>query len=247
MRLRSLKYGKGQIGGAFLLLTSSIAVAQPNTRPATETEIESIRKAYGLDSIPDWKHYSVLGVEGFFVQGSPELGARLEGRVHFEPYEVQGTLCVAEAWFTTGWQTDTGYDWSPTFHVYRNWLRETRGDCQIDSWSNVPQHAVRTTEPIPSSTLSFVLSNAAEILNLGFDHATNAVASDEPWFEKFLGYRGDRSFQLSDLEITEESVPGVGFAYRATYRSPDRTEGPVIVFSVTRAGFVVHSVGQWVA
>jgi len=217
------------------------------SRPATEAEIELIREALTLDEIPEWKHYRVLEVQGAFTDGSAGRPARLDGWVYFEPYTVQGTLCMMEATFVTGLRHDSGYDWSAERFAYWNWQVGASGNCQISARAQLPSSAVQSSEPIPSATMAYVLAHSDELLALAFRYAETAIEETEPAHDRILGYAANGAYRLERIEVTKHSSPEYGFAYSATYRATGKLEGPVVVFSVTPSGFVVHSVGLWIA
>lgn len=237
--------------GKFARLTVAIAfgsgLAEAQMRPATTAEVESIRASLMLDEMPERRHLGVLEVQGAFTQGSGERPDRLDGWVYFVPYLVQSSVCMMEARFVTGLGTESGYDWSVERFAYWNWLAGAASECEIEDRSDIPRSAVQSSEPIPSSALSSILSSSEELLTLAYRHIEAATELSELERESVLRYRSSSSYRLDRIELTEESAPEYGFAYRATYRAAAALEGPTIVFSVTSSGFVIHAVGKWVA
>jgi hypothetical protein len=206
-----------------------------------------IREVFAVDEIPERSHYAVLSLGGTYTPASRVSAANLVGEVYLAPYEVQGELCVMEAWFRTGFDSGNGYEWGTQSSAYWNWVHDQGDDCEISGRSDVPQNAVVTNEPVPSAALKYVLVNAGELLTLYFDQVAREPEIDESLKERFLNYRNDESYRLDRLRITPQSVPDTGFAYSATFRAFERSEGPSVTFSITRTGFVVHSVGFWIA
>jgi len=234
-------------GAALVLLACHASALQAQQREATLGEIDLIRNGFGLDEIPDWKQIEVLEIRGTFSPPSEFSGARLFGQAYLMPYEVQGALCVMEAWFLTGTWTVNAYEWRSQSFSYWNWLRGQRDSCRIPDRLAVPEEAVTTRGAIPSASLPFVLSNSAEILALGFDFAVGWPELEAVARDRFLAYRETPSYRLSEIEMTIASQPGIGFAYKALYRSPGESEGPIVVFSITPTGIVVHGVSHWIA
>ena len=230
------------------LLICLAAEAQVPSRPATYAEVELIRDVFRLDDLPEWRRqYEALSVEGTFRPPSETSGATLSGRAYMAPYEVQGSLCVMEVWFVSGRWKINAYEWTSYETAYWNWLRDPQGDCRILNRSAVPEDAVETRAAIPSASLPIILSNAAEILALAFDYTTRSTEMEAADKTRFLKFRDEPAYRLSEIRLSMESQPGIGFVYHATYRSPGESEGPTVMFSVTPAGIVVHGVGSWIA
>lgn len=229
-----------------LIACISVSVyAQP--RLATESEIDLLREALAVDDIPEWNHYRVLEVQAAFTQESDGRPARLDGWVYFEPYEVQGALCMMEARFVTGLRSGDSYDWSLERFAYWNWQAGATDSCRISDRSQLPDSAVQSGEPIPSATLVYVLANSDRLLALAYEHAEASLEEDDSARDRIVGYAANGRYQLERIEVTQHSSPAYGFAYSATFRASGVLEGPVVIFSVTASGFVVHSVGTWIA
>src|SRR5690606_19229744 len=186
-----------------------------------------------------------LEVEGTFTDESGGRPARLDGRVYFEPYLVNGRLCMMEAMSISGLRYENGYDWTTARFTYSNWQVGATGECSISARSLVPDSAVKSSEPIPSATLAYVLINSHELLALAYRHVETSIEEAEPMLDRILDYAANGAYRLERIAITKGSSPEYGFAYEAMYRAPEQLEGPVVVFSVTPSGFVVHSVSLW--
>lgn len=219
--------------------------ADAQIRPATEAEIEVIREALTLNQIPEWKHYEVLGVDATFTGQSDDQPARLDGWVTFEPHEIQDDLCMMEASFITGLRIDEEYDWSVERFAYWNWDASQDG-CEVASRSQISGRPVQSNEPIPSTTMAFVLANSRELLTLAYEYL-ESIDETAPGRDMILAYREVGSFEIDRIDISQSGSREFGSAYSATYRAPGRLEGPAVVFSVTQSGFVIHDVGRWIA
>jgi hypothetical protein len=217
------------------------SIAYGQIRPATEPEVALIREALTLEQIPEWSHREVLGVQVMFTDRSADLPARLDGWVTFEPHEVQDGLCTMEAIFVTGLRIDEEYDWLVERVAYWNW-DTGRDPCSVASRSQIPRHAVQSSEPIPPAAMAYVLANSSELLKLAYDYAESEMDETEPGRDRILAYREDGSFQVDRIEIAKSNSE-FDLAYSATYRAPGRPEGPAVTFSVTQSGLVIHGVG----
>jgi hypothetical protein len=245
-RIRRSSQRKTSVILSGLLVAFSASVAA-QVRPATEAEIELIRDKLILDEIPEWSHRKVFEVQGAFTASIGDRPPRLDGWVFLQPYLVQGSQCLMEASFISGIGSGSGYEWSVERFSYWNWPAVTGNDCEIEERSQVPGAAVLSSEPIPSSAMAYILFHSDELLTLAYDHVAAAPEIPEAARERMLAYRSNSTFRLERIELTEQSSPEFGFAYRATYRAAPELEGPSVVFSVTTAGFLVHGVGIWIA
>ena len=217
------------------------------SRPASDSEIETIREAFEVDDIPEWKHHVVLEVQGTYTARTDTSGEYLTGEIYFQPYSVQSSLCVMEAWFRTGHGRNGQYEWGAERYGYWNWLHVEGRSCEISDRSELPEDAVVTNEPIPSASLIYILSNASELLSLYFVHVAGESAISSSQKEQLLNYSNDPNFRLNQVGITAESTPEIGFAYTAMYRSPNFSEGPIVTFSISEFGFRIHAAGFWIS
>lgn len=229
------------------VLAGLCAEVEAQSRPASNSEIEAIREAFEVDEISEWKHHAVLDVRGTYTAPTDRSDDYLIGEVYFEPYSVQSGLCIMEARFKTGHGRNGQYEWGAERYGYWNWLRVEGRSCEISDRSEVPEDAVVTNEPIPSTSLMYILRNASELLSLYFDHIEGESAISSSQKERLLSYSSDPSFHLDQVRITPESAPKIGFAYSATYRSPNLSEGPSVTFSISMSGFTIHAVGFWIS
>ena len=230
-----------------VLAACGIPVAEAQERAASQAEIELIREAFRLDEIPPSRHPAVRDVQATYTPASGSTAAYLVGRVYLEPYAVGADLCVMEVWAKTGRQASRGYEWGGDQVSHRNWLRRAEAACESPDEAEPRQDAVVTSEPVPSAELAFIMRNADELLAQFFERAAADAAIDAAAKARLLSYRAAPSPRLDRVGITDVSLPGIGFAFRATFRSAGSLEGPAVVFSVSPAGFVVHSVGIWIA
>ena len=188
-----------------------------------------------------------MQVQGAFTEGAGDRPRRLDGWVYFRPYLVQDSLCTMEASFITGLGNEDGYDWSVERFAYWNWVARTGSECEIEDRSQVPDTAVQSDEPIPTSAMAYILVHSDELLTLAYNHVAAATETPESARNRLLGYQSNTSYRLERIELTEQSSPEYGFAFRATYQARSQLEGPSVIFSVTPHGFLVHDVGRWIA
>ncbi len=229
-----------------LLCLSVDVIAQ--TRPANESELDSIREAFKLDEVPRSKQHEVLEFRGTFFGATDTSAARLIGLVYLQPYALEPNLCVMETWYRASVQQLDKYQWDPVSISYTIWLHGSGDPCRLSARSDVPRDAIRTDDAIPAGAVSFALNNADQILALAFDYAAGLPETSPLEKERFLRYRDDPSFRLSKISIPRQRqrVTKSEFELEAWFSSPRESEGPFVNFSVAHAGIVVNAVGSWV-
>jgi hypothetical protein len=214
------------------------------TRPANESELDTIREAFTLDEVPPSKN-EVLELRGTFFDATETSPARLIGLVYLQPYVLEPDLCVMEMWYRASVQQLDKYQWDPRMVSYAIWLRKSGDPCRISVLSDLPPDAIRTNDAIPPAALSFVLNKAGQILALAFQYAAESLEMSPLTREQFLRYRNDPLFRLAKISIPRQRVQNNEFELEARFRSPRKTEGPLVIFSVAEASIVVDGVGSW--
>lgn len=237
------------------LLCAVSVLAQP--RPADQDELDAIRSHFELNLIPDWKtHYQLLDFEGVYTAREDPNESDLYATVWFKPYLVQERLCSLQAWHARGIKQDDVWRWSEERSSYFYWKADQRR-CSLEHSSNRPANAVFTSDEIPTAQVIQAIYEADSLLRMGLDYALNEADYDALYKEgsvgpermraRFRRLSEDDGLRLTELRLSPESTVEVGFALVATYGSDRAQEGPVIKFSVTPNGFVIHGVGHWMA
>jgi hypothetical protein len=227
------------------------------TRPANDDELEAIRETLLHEEIPERKRYNVLSVEGTHFDDDGVNKGTLHGAVFFRPLLIHGRLCLMESYHRKGTKTDSGYEWDKSTDAnYLYW--EVDRDCEIEDRSKVPSEAVIAFYPIHSADMVRIIRDAEKLLQEGIRYALDEIKfASTNWpigtpelseinrtREMYEGFKDDRSLRLFQVDLNKNPLPGSGFRYTASYVS-DRTDDlPVIPFSITEDGFVVHGRGQ---
>ena len=101
--------------------------AAAESRPANETELQAVRAALSLDSIPATRHHVVMDVEGPYSGGETRGSGRLQGVAWFRPYMIQDALCLAETLYVYGTESGQGFAWEKARPVHRYWAADAPG------------------------------------------------------------------------------------------------------------------------
>jgi hypothetical protein len=217
-------------------------------RLANQEELDEVWSHFRLDSIPETRPRE-QNIEATYWQAPNPQESELRTTITFRPYLVEDQICLTEVLTASASPDDSDWEWGRRTTSYRYW-KPIDDECAEMDLRSLPPGTVWIEEPIPSAQVLQIFDGQGELLDTGFDFVFSEdfenLWDDSQYVDGmrslYQKYQDEYSLRLFRLSLSADPMIDIGHTFIASFYDANRSDAPILFFSLTPHGFLVHGV-----